>query len=111
MFHRLEARKADEARSSAPCRTRARARRPGVAAVVITGAVGAALVVAAAGAALASRPGPDQLEMVATRPQFISPYPPLRLAAGLGVVLGAVWLTYGYVLYQVWRMARQRDSG
>lgn len=74
-------------------------------------AVGAILVMVAAGAALASRPGPDQLRAVATRPEFVSPYPPLRLAAGLGLVLGAVWLTYGYVLYQVWRIARQRESG
>lgn len=82
------------------------ARRRGTAGVLRTAAVAALLVMVAALAALASRPGPQQLEAVATRPEFLSPYPPLRLAAGLALVLGAVWLTYGYVVYQLWRIAR-----
>lgn len=79
--------------------------------MVRAAAGGVILAMVVAGGAFAARPGAEQLGTVATRPAFVSPYPPLGLAAGLAVVLGAVWLTYGYVLYQVWRIARQRGSG
>ncbi|MEW6046358.1 MAG: hypothetical protein AB1609_07730 [Bacillota bacterium] len=74
--------------------------------LVLAAAVALVLFFASGGAALAAaRPGPEQLQAVSPRPQFISPYPPVALVAALGLVAGAVWLTYAYVLYQVWRIA------
>ena len=55
--------------------------------------------------ALEIRPGRESLSRLSPQPGFISPYPvPLQVAL-LGVVLGGIWSTYGYV---IWLLSRVR---
>jgi mono/diheme cytochrome c family protein len=49
-------------------------------------------------------PGLLQLEPLGTG--LTSPTPPVALVAFLGVLVGGVWITYGYVLYQVYRIGQ-----
>lgn len=56
----------------------------------------------------AVRPGRDALSALSPQPGFISPYPvPLQVAL-LGLILGGIWTTYGYV---VWLLSRIRGAG
>jgi len=58
---------------------------------------------AAASAAL-EIPGVPQVEPLGNG--LTSPTPPIELVALLGVLVGGVWATYGYVLYQLYRIRR-----
>jgi CHASE1-domain containing sensor protein len=56
---------------------------------------------------LVVRPGRDALSALSPQPGFISPYPvPLQVAL-LGLILGGIWTTYGYV---VWLLSRIRGA-
>ena len=55
----------------------------------------------------AVRPGRDVLSSLSPQPGFISPYPvPLQVAL-LGVILGGIWTTYGYM---IWLLSRIRTG-
>ncbi len=55
------------------------------------------------------RPGRDVLRGLSPQPGFISPYP-VTLQVGLfGGVLAGVWITYGYVVWLLLRIRRERQ--
>ncbi len=59
-------------------------------------------------AAPAMRPGYDRLARLSPQPGFISPYPvPLQVLL-LGVILGGIWATYGYIVSQLVQIRRAR---
>jgi len=49
-------------------------------------------------AAPAVRPGYDRLARLSPQPGFISPYPVPVQVLLLGVILGGIWATYGYIV-------------
>ncbi len=54
------------------------------------------------------RPGREVLRGLSPQPGFISPYPvPLQVTL-FGVILGGIWITYGYV---AWLLLRIRRAG
>lgn len=53
----------------------------------------------------AKRPGRDVLRTLSPQPGFISPYPPPQLLI-LGVILGGIWLTYGFLVLHLVRIRR-----
>lgn len=54
------------------------------------------------------RPGYTTLARLSPQPGFISPYPvPLQVIL-LSVILGGVWITYGYVVFLLVRIQRTR---
>lgn len=55
------------------------------------------------------RPGRDVLGDMSPQPGFISPYPVPLQAALFSLVLGALWSTYGYVLWLLLRIRRERQ--
>ncbi|MDR7568711.1 MAG: Ig-like domain-containing protein [Armatimonadota bacterium] len=56
------------------------------------------------------RPGPDVLRALSPQPGFISPRPVPELVALLGLVLGGIWATYGYVAWLLRRIHRSEPS-
>lgn len=55
----------------------------------------------------AQRPGREALSALSPQPGLISPYPvPLQVAL-LGLILGGIWATYGYV---AWLLSRIRSA-
>lgn len=56
---------------------------------------------------LSVRPGRDVLGGLSPQPGFISPYPVATQVALLAVVLGGIWVSYGYV---AWLLSRIRTS-
>ena len=59
-------------------------------------------------APLRIRPGRDALSRLSPQPGFISPYPvPIQVTL-LGVILGGIWSTYGYVVWLLLRIRRER---
>ncbi len=55
------------------------------------------------------RPGRDVLRGMSPQPGFISPYPVPLQATLFSLVLGAIWSTYGYVLWLLLRIRRERQ--
>lgn len=54
------------------------------------------------------RPGRNLLRRLSPQPGFISPYPvPLQVAL-LGLILGGIWTTYGYVVWLLLQIRRAR---
>ncbi len=52
------------------------------------------------------RPGRDVLRRLSPQPGFISPYPvPLQVVL-FGLILGGIWVTYGYVAWALLRIAK-----
>lgn len=59
-------------------------------------------------AAPAVRPGYDRLARLSPQPGFISPYPvPLQVLL-LGLILGGIWATYGYIVSLLVQIRRVR---
>ena len=57
------------------------------------------------------RPGRDALSRLSPQPGFISPYlVPLQVAL-LGLILGGIWTTYGYVVWLLLRIRQSEDLG
>ncbi len=57
-----------------------------------------------------TRPGREVLREISPQPGLISPYPvPLQVTL-LGLVLGGIWSTYGYVLWLLLHMARDGQA-
>lgn len=55
------------------------------------------------------RPGRDVLRGLSPQPGFISPYPvPLQVAT-FGMILAGIWITYGYVVWLMGRIRRERQ--
>ncbi len=55
------------------------------------------------------RPGRDVLRDLSPQPGFISPYPvPLQVAL-FGMILTGIWTTYGYVVWLLLRIRRERQ--
>lgn len=48
------------------------------------------------------------LGQLSPQPGLISPSPPLGLLFVLGLVLGGIWATYGYVFYQLSQIKKGR---
>lgn len=57
----------------------------------------------------AVRPGRNVLLGLSPQPGFISPYPVPMQAVLFGLILGAIWSTYGYVVWQLLRIRRDRQ--
>ncbi len=60
------------------------------------------------GRPLEERPGIPILGQLSPQPNLISPSPPLGLLFLLGLVLGGIWATYGYVFYQLSQIKKGR---
>ncbi len=50
------------------------------------------------------RPGREVLRALSPQPGVISPYLLPEQVAVLGILLGGIWATYGYVGWRLWRM-------
>lgn len=79
------------------------------AALLLAALAAVALLASAASAQPApeprARPGVETLESISPQPGLVSPYPPVLEVAFLVVIVGGVWITYGYVVYQVYRIS------
>ena len=73
------------------------------------GTVRAAILVGERKAApLRIRPGRDVLRGLSPQPGFISPYPvPLQVTL-FGIILGGIWTTYGWVVWLLLSIRRER---
>lgn len=56
----------------------------------------------------AVRPGRDVLTELSPQPGFISPYLVPMQVALLGLILGGIWTTYGYVAWLLWQIRGAR---